>query len=334
MDSLKGKKILFISAKFFGYESEITNKLLSLGATVDWYDQRPSNSFLTKVLIRLNNRFLARGIRNYYHNIIEATKSKNYDYVLFISPEVITKSLFLALMETQKGARSIVYMWDSFKNKSNAIREVIPCFDYRFSFDKSDCQTSSFLIKYRPLFFLNSYAEISNHADMEFDLLFIGTVHSDRYRILKHLRELCDQNGLRQYFYMYFPSKYLYYFRRIFDPVFWNSSVHEFKFIPLKKMEIIHYIERSNVVVDIQHPEQIGLTMRTIEMLGARRKLMTTNTDIVNYDFYNSSNINVVSRSRVDIDSSFIKSGMSQLDNDLYRKYSIDGWIDDIFSIG
>jgi len=332
MDSLRGKKILFISAKFFDYESEIRHKLLSLGAIVDWYDQRPSNSFIAKVLIRLNNKFLARIIRSYYLGLIEATKVKKYDYILFISPEVISKHLLLSLMETQKGAKSIVYMWDSFKNKSSAIQELIPCFDYRFSFDKIDCQASSFLIKYRPLFFLNAYSEISSHKEKRFDLLFIGTVHSDRYKLLKRLADLCEQNDLRYYFYMYFPSKYLYYFRRIFDFAFWNSSIQEFSFIPLKKSQIIDHIEHSKVVIDIQHPEQIGLTMRTIEMLGARTKLMTTNADIINYDFYNALNINVINRDNVELDVSFIQSEMVRIEEDIYRKYSIDGWIEDIFS--
>ena len=46
-----GKKILFISAKFFGYEVEIKKKLESFGSEVDFYDERPKNDFMTKKLL-------------------------------------------------------------------------------------------------------------------------------------------------------------------------------------------------------------------------------------------------------------------------------------------
>ena len=44
-------------------------------------------------------------------------------------------------------------------------------------------------------------------------------------------------------------------------------------------------------VVDVENPGQHGLTMRSIEIIGLKRKFITTNPDIVNYDFYNSNNM-------------------------------------------
>ena len=47
----KGKKILFFSANFFGYQHEIKNKLFELGAEFDFFDERPKNTFLYKSLL-------------------------------------------------------------------------------------------------------------------------------------------------------------------------------------------------------------------------------------------------------------------------------------------
>ena len=62
-------------------------------------------------------------------------------------------------------------------------------------------------------------------------------------------------------------------------------------FKSLSSNEIVSYYDRSNIVLDISHPGQSGLTMRTFETIGAGKKLITTNADIKNYPFYNPENI-------------------------------------------
>jgi|GEM_PF-6099694 len=52
MNPFEGKKILFIALKFFGYEKEIEQALLRMGAQVDFYDDRPKNTFVYKALIQ------------------------------------------------------------------------------------------------------------------------------------------------------------------------------------------------------------------------------------------------------------------------------------------
>lgn len=330
MIELKNKRILLVSAKFFGYEVEIAKKLRELGATVDYFDQRPSNTFLTKMLIRVNNRLLARKIELYYLDMFQKTQNIRYDYVLFISPETITKELLIKLRNVQNGAKFLLYMWDSFRNKSKSIKELIPYFDVRFSFDRDDCKVDEFRLQYRPLFFLNEYGLLDLKHTRMYDLLFIGTIHSDRFKILSKIKG--EVNNLSSFFYMYFPSKLLFYAKFLLDKSFWNSKMSDFRFLPLKKSEVLDYMAKSKIVIDIQHPNQIGLTMRTIEVLGARRKLITTNTDILSYDFYHPDNILLIDRKNPKIDAKFLQTPVHPLSDAVYEKYSIDGWIKNIFS--
>jgi hypothetical protein len=72
--------------------------------------------------------------------------------------------------------------------------------------------------------------------------------------------------------------------------------------------------------------------MRTFEVLGKKRKLITTNRSIKNYDFYNASNILVIDRSCPVIDKKFINVDYQPLPANIYYKYSIDGWLEDIFT--
>ena len=45
-------------------------------------------------------------------------------------------------------------------------------------------------------------------------------------------------------------------------------------------------VTNSKCVLDSAQANQNGLTIRVIEMLGAKKKIITTNEDVVNYDFY------------------------------------------------
>ncbi|MGE6189334.1 hypothetical protein ACLHZ7_21910, partial [Aeromonas salmonicida] len=54
MNDFAGKKILFICPRFFGYEREIERELINLGAKVDYYNERPFESSVAKILNRIN----------------------------------------------------------------------------------------------------------------------------------------------------------------------------------------------------------------------------------------------------------------------------------------
>jgi hypothetical protein len=224
-------------------------------------------------------------------------------------------------------------MWDSFKNKKSNIEDILPLFDERFSFDKQDCATSKETVVYRPLFFLNDYAAISESANRRYDLLFIGTIHSDRHRILMKFRNICAANKLSYFYYMFMPTQLLYYYRSLRDSTIRKAGPGAFHYLPLGKARVLELMEQSNVVLDIEHPKQTGLTIRTIEVMGARRKLLTTNANVVNYDFYHPQNICVIDRNNIQIDVNFLKSPVVKTDDTIYWRYSIDGWLRDIFGL-
>ena len=71
---------------------------------------------------------------------------------------------------------------------------------------------------------------------------------------------------------------------------------------------------------------QIGLTIRVFEALGAEKKLITTNTDIVNYDFYCEENIYVYD-GMFDLEAPFFKMPYKKIEQDIYEKYSLRNWL-------
>ena len=72
--------------------------------------------------------------------------------------------------------------------------------------------------------------------------------------------------------------------------------------------------------------------MRTIEMVGMNKKLITTNQTIKDYDFYNPKNISVVDRKNVVIDDEFLHTSYEPLSKEMYQKYSLQCWILEVLS--
>lgn len=327
------KKILIFSPEFFGYGKEVAAKLERLGALVHYYDERPGNDFVTKALIRVKKSLLAQKINAYYSGIIDDLPENHYDYVLFLNPEAISARNLELLRKAQIKARFIIYMWDSLKNKKYT-SDLLPYFDDKFTFDKEDSTNEAYGFDFRPLFFLDAYKDINEAPQVApIDLLFIGTLHSDRYSLLMKIKELCKKMNRTVDFYMYFQSRKIYYAQRATNTAFKNADKKEFAFDPISKREIIKKIAKCKAVLDIQHPDQKGLTMRTIEMIGAQKKIITTNHHIKAYDFYDRNNILCIDREHVQLKDAFFTSNYKALPEDIYHKYSINGWLEEVFSI-
>ena len=72
--------------------------------------------------------------------------------------------------------------------------------------------------------------------------------------------------------------------------------------------------------------------MRTIEMIGMNKKIITTNQTIKEYDFYNPNNICVIDRNNININTNFFDAQYEPLSDQIYIKYSLEQWIKDILS--
>ena len=319
---LQGKRILFFSAHLFGYQNDIRLVMESVGAIVDYYDERPANNFLVKGVIRINRNLLAGYINHYYNKIIKETLQKEYDYVFFIKGESISASNVRRLKQFHPEANFIIYHWDSIANNSNA-QNLLPYFDRVFSFDKIDCERLG--LHFLPLFYTPDYANIPYYdKEIKYDMLFVGTTHSDRYKLVKRIEEQIIKMGGLCLTWFYFPSKILYYKMKIQNSYLRQIPVHTFHFKPMSKELLLQLYAGSRIIIDVQHPKQI-------ETLGAKRKLITTNYYITEYDFYNPDNILVVDRNLPYVPEKFLNEPYRDTPKEIYESYSIKNWLSSIF---
>ena len=194
---------------------------------------------------------------------------------IFVSEDFITR-----LKAGNRGARFILYQWDSIRRVPDVAR-LLPYFDRVLSFDRRDClQRPDFV--FRPLFYRDAPSEPGHEPPPSYDLSFIGWLHSDRFSRLLDVEAEFRGRGLRMYIYLYTGiGTYLRHLIR------GKHRLLHFRRLPF--VQVAKIMAASKCILDLPHAEQNGLTMRTIEAIGMRRKLVTTNMDIVNYDFFVST---------------------------------------------
>ena len=329
-EKLKNRRILFISVATFNYEKEIARELENNGAIVDYYDERPSNSIWVKGIIRLKRSVYQNKINRYYNNILRKIEGIEYHYLFIIKGEVVPSFFIEKFKLKNPKCQLIFYTWDPFSNNRNT-DVILKHFNKVFTFDSEDAL--KYDIHFRPLFYLNNYGEVKNSVASEFkyDLLFLGTTHSDRYVISNKLIEWCENNNLNGYAYYYMQGKAVFLFKRIFDKSFNKINMRKLNFESLNLEKILELYSKSKVILDIHHPNQTGLTMRTIEAIGAGKKLITTNHEVLKYRFYNRNNIFLIDRDNPIITKVFIESNGEEIPLDLLESLSINGWLTSIF---
>jgi hypothetical protein len=319
---------LLIGGGFFGYAQEIAAALEEArNIRVKWFEDRPATDTLTKSLVRLAPSLVAKKASTYFEDIIAQVRHEPILDVLVIKGESLSVSSIHKLRAAFPQARFTLYFWDSYLNMPKDSVEKVHLFDNAFTFDPIDAQSDRRL-RYRPLFFLDEYANLPK-VSQDIDVLFFGTAHSDRFPVLNRLARALPEN-VRFEKLLYFPSRLIYSARHSLYPSFWTASRKEFIYKPLSKAAIKILIARSKVIVDIERQIQNGLTMRTIEMLGAGKKLVTTNDKIAGADFFNANNIAVIDRMRPRLDVAFLDSPYEPPNPNILLRYSLSGWLDEV----
>lgn len=329
-NKLAGKKILFFSVQTFNLEKEIKNKLEDLGAIVDYYDERPTNNYFVKGIIRVKRNFYQKTIDKYYKNILKETNNEVYNYLFVNRGEIVPEFFLQNFKKKHPKCECIFYTWDSFTNHSHPT-QIVKYFDKKFTFDPVDAV--KFGLDFRPLFFLDSFKSLRDKSSKKnkFDLLFLGTAHSDRYTISNNIKRWCNDNNLKSYCYYFIHGRLVYLYKKIFDKSFKLFDYKKLNFKSLTTYEILELYSISNVILDINHPGQKGLTMRTFETIGASKKMITTNAEIKKYSFYNPNNIYVIERDNINLSLDFFKNEYEPIEKDLRKRLSIEGWINCIF---
>ncbi|MGL9748627.1 hypothetical protein [Enterococcus sp. DIV0170] len=319
---LNGMKLLVFAPAFFGYEKAIVKKLQSMGAQVTFFDERPSNSTFGKTLVRMSNKLSQGMVYRYYKNIFFKIKEQQFDQILFFQAEATPRWFLEFVNKENKESRKILYLWDSVSDKPMSLDDR-DLYDEIFTFDPYDWKEHG--LKFRPLFYIDEYLKNPDETNQnyKYDFSFIGTVRKDRFDILQEIRRSADIRKQNYFIFYYLQSKLMYYYFKYIRRDFKNGNISDFSFKPMNHHQIQEIIAQTRVLIDIQKPHQVGLTIRTIELLASNKKFVTTNNEIKKYNFFSDKNIQLLSRVNPCIDNDMIISDFEIVEPDILEQYSI-----------
>lgn len=320
-----GKTILFIAPNMFDYPAAITQEMEYMGGKVIYIPDYPQQ-LSARIIRNLNKIWYWKIVRKYLNNILQQNKGKHIDYLFIIGRAIINCAFLQEFRKQHPEAFLISYQWDS--NTLHPYFHLLKYFDKCFSFDPVDCQQQPAL-RYLPLFYHQRYESLRHRTDKEiFQLCHIGTLHPGRYEWVMKVDEFCKKENINFSYYLYIPfSSYLKFLLK-------GKNFKQGRFKKLRQQEILSYYAQSKVILDLPQIGQSGFTMRTFEVLGAGKKLLTTNKNIVTCDFYNTQMVEICDFQKQELfPSDFITVDEVVSNNWLQRmaNYSLREWLNTIF---
>lgn len=326
-ESYQGKRLLLIAPIYFDYEKEIIKELEDVGFLVDWLPDRPFSSQLMRGAATITPSVIQPLVDLMNERLLNELGAPEYEYIFVINGQTISQKFLRQLKIDFPRAKFLLYMWDSFKNRKNSLKNL-HFFDSISTFDNED--SKKYGANFRPLFYSRGFKMPSSKN--KYDVSFVGTIHSDRYEVLRRFKGQLPKEATF-YSYMYLQALWVFYYYKLKIAGMRLASSDEFEYSPLTKQKLYEVFIDSKAILDIEHPKQSGLTMRTFEALGSEKKLITTNKIITQYDFYDSNNICVIDRLNPQLPDTFLSSSYKSLPVEIYNKYSIRGWISELLGL-
>lgn len=317
--SVADKNILLLGLGFYDYEKAILDGLSKRFANA-YYVSLKYQSLVGRILAHISPSLLRQIESDFVTKQIRKSP-QNIDYVIIIKGEYLTEKHIVLLKQKYPSAKFLLYLWDSLANISNSSL-LLEKFDNIYTFDRID--SIKYDLRFRPLFYRKSY----EHEERlnKYDISFVGIMHSERYQILHRLKKEFDKHNIKYKFCLY-TGKYTYIIHRYIKKTIDKDDGDFFIF---KKMTYAQYLDlslSSKIILDLAHPLQSGLTMRTIEAIGMKKKILTDNKDIIHYAMWNDRNYQVFDAKRPVIDFSFFSS---EYVNDDLSYFSLDSFLDEL----
>ncbi|MEM6517489.1 MAG: hypothetical protein AAF688_15010 [Bacteroidota bacterium] len=311
------KNILVIAPFAFGYTKHIhtaLEKCDGVSAEIRYLDQPAFayKNFGHRIYNAISKIFGKNLKKSFVFDRIkkEVALLPKQDLIFIIRPDILNDETLKYLKSRTESF--IAYYYDSTRRFSRKL-DIIPFFDKIYSYDKLDVEKYGF--EFLTNFIFNRGTAIPNKRQF-----FNISTFDYRFPLLERLAG-------------YLKSKNWTY-----KILVYNVSLIEAKHVEIITQqksieEVAELISESKIIVEIQRTEQVGLSFRIFEALGQEKKLITTNKDIVNYDFYHAQNILVINEDNFEIPEEFVVSPYKKLDTEILGPYLIDNWVRPIFSL-
>ena len=314
-------KVTVISFDFWGFDRYIIAELQRKGVEashinlIDFKYGHPSllhriGNAVNKLLFKKNIKKIKR-----QEYVVQRLKEIGpQDIVLVIRPDLLDKTTHLAVKQLTK--KYYAYLYDSTK-RFPVDHLLNGIFDKIFSFDEED------VMKY-------GFTHISNYIylpkkEIKPSTSFKHTVFmvisgDERLPTLNSIAAELDRINI----------KYKFIGRASRKPAGLHEKI-EYSKKEIWQAELMHYLEDSEIFLDLVRHGHNGLSFRVFEAMALQKKVITTNASIKSYDFYNPNNIMVIDPDNLVIDDAFFTTPYEAISDSVYHNYTIEAWVQKVF---
>jgi len=344
MDLNKKKRVLLLMPKFHGYQDLVIEHLQKLDFEVEYFENKTHkfdpDSYKAKFRIIRRVWFkIFKPKAKYTSKLLKLTKNSIFDYLLVINCNSLTTSFLKSIKIANPEIKTRLFLWDTLKCYDWV--EFCQEFDVVYTFDLFDAQ--KYNIKYLANF--HDYFDEESPLVSRYSIVFIGTHHSNRFSLIDKLYPVIKANFSNSFIRLiiiykpFFYNKFLYFliskfFYKIFPDLALAYKLFEKRITTeFLQFERINYNDvkdiylNANVILDIDMPEQTGLSQRVILGLAQGKKIITTNQFITYYkDIYDPKVIHIIDENKPVLDINWIRESSAGKMVDL-SYLRIDNWL-------
>ncbi len=323
----KRKSIILAGPDHFDILDEMKKHLTALGFQVYVFfpnakerfqyeniNQRIHN-FIRKTFFR-DKKFKKNLMIEQHKKMLLTTLNKieNVDYALFIRPDLFFPS-FIQLAKT-KCKMIVGYQWDGL-DRYPEVYQYIQLMNRFFVFDETDLSVNNTFPTTN--FYFEDTRSLNEIKRGGQSVFYVGSYVKNR------VDTISDINAKLNDLHIHRDIRVISYDQDAIRHVITKGLTPRSEIITYK--ENLNSVINASILLDIQNDIHKGLSFRIFEGIGYEKKVITTNPDIIRYDFYHPNNFLVWNGQSTQELASFIKLPYHVLEDNIKRKYSFTNWI-------
>lgn len=246
-----------------------------------------------------------------------AKELKDYDIIICEGLKGRTWVFEFLLKNKSLDSKIIMWHWNKIYVDEISPNDKIAKMCEQWSFDPDDCE--NYNLKFNTQYF--SKININEQSEKKWDAYFLGT-DKNRVFILLKLENILKELHLNTNFHIVKSP-----LQEANKEIVYKDSI--------SYVQNIENVIKSNILIDVPIINQRGFTLRVLEALFYKRKLISFNPDLKKEKFYNENNILIIGIN--ELDSSEIKEKIKEFfnkpyeeteENEIARKYySFEEWM-------
>lgn len=212
--------------------------------------------------------------------------------------------------EAEKPTKIIWWYWNTVVEQDHPLR-VSEKDCEKWSFDKKDCET--YHMKYNTQYYFASYQLPT--TEVATDVCYLGTDGGRKEKLIALQKQLKAQS---------ITTDFRILVQKI--PVSPEEGITYFT-EKVDYAENLRQIGQSRAIVEILREGQSGQTLRPLEAMFHKKKLITNDLRIVEYDYYCPENIFVLGLDDIRRIREFLNSPYREIPEPIKNKYESKAWL-------